>query len=106
MARYKTIATPDGQTNVEIVGDELAALEASESAFEAGRVDRAMAVMRDQRNSKLAETDWWSLPDSVAMTDAQKLYRQKLRDLPLTVSTPPVNDIDAMENWPTWPDKP
>tara|TARA_Y100001938_G_C8023176_1_gene396489 strand:- start:630 stop:950 length:321 start_codon:yes stop_codon:yes gene_type:complete len=106
MARYKTIGTPEGQSQVEITGDELAALEASEAAYEAGRVDRAMAVMRDQRNKKLAECDWWSCSDSPEMTDAQKQYRQQLRDLPLTVSTPPVNDIDAMENWPTWPDKP
>ena len=104
--RYKTVATPDGQAQVEITGDELAALEASESAYEAGRVERAMAVMRDQRNAKLAETDWWSCSDSPTMTDAQKLYRENLRDLPATVPTPPVDDIEAMKSWPTWPTKP
>ena len=106
MARYKTVGTPDGQTKVEIVGDELAALEASESAFEAGRVDRAMAVMRDQRNTKLAECDWWAFSDSPEMSDDQKLYRQKLRDLPAQAGTPPVNDFEAMKRWPTWPTKP
>ena len=106
MARYKTVVTPDGQTNVEITGDELAELEAAEAAAEAGRVDRAMANMRNDRNAKLAETDWWSLADSPTMTDAQTAYRQALRDLPATVSTPPVDDPDAMENWPVWPTKP
>lgn len=106
MARFKTVATPEGQSQVEITGDELTALEASEAAFEAGRVDRAMAVMRDQRNSKLAECDWWSFADSPAMTDAQKTYRQQLRDLPSTVPTPPVDDSDAMEKWPVWPTEP
>lgn len=106
MARFKTVVTPDGQTNIEITGDELAALEAAEAAYEAGRVDRAMAVMRDQRNQKLAETDWWSFADSPAMTDAQTTYRQALRDLPATAPTPPVNDFDAMKNWPVWPTKP
>ena len=106
MARYKTIGTPEGQSQVEITGDELAALEASEAAYEAGRVDRAMAVMRDQRNKKLAECDWWSCSDSPEMTDSQKLYRQQLRDLPSTVPTPPVDDIEAMKRWPVWPDKP
>ena len=106
MARYKTVVSPEGQSQVEITGDELTALEAAEAAAEAGRVDRAMREMRDQRNQKLSETDWWSLADSPAMTDAQKLYRQQLRDLPLTVSTPPVDDIDALRNWPTWPTKP
>lgn len=106
MARFKTVATPDGQSQVEITGDELAALEASESEFEAGRVDRAMQVMRDQRNAKLAETDWWSFADSPAMTDAQTSYRQALRNLPASVPTPPVADIEAMKSWPVWPDTP
>lgn len=106
MARYKTVVTPDGQTNIEIVGDELAALEAAEAAYEAGRVARAMAVMRDQRNQKLSECDWWSFADSPAMTIEQTAYRQALRDLPATVPTPPVSDIEAMKTWPTWPDKP
>ncbi len=106
MARFKTVATPQGQTQVEITGDDLAALEASELTYEAGRVDRARAVMRDQRNTKLAETDWWSFSDSPAMTDAQTAYRQALRDLPASVPTPPVDDTEAMKSWPTWPTKP
>lgn len=106
MARYKTVVSPEGQSQVEITGDELAALEAAEAAAEAGRVDRAMADMREQRNQKLAECDWWSLADSPTMTDAQTAYRQALRDLPTTVPTPPVDDPDAMENWPVWPSKP
>ena len=40
MDRFKSIVTPTGQTQVQITGDELAALEASEEAFEAGRVNR------------------------------------------------------------------
>ena len=106
MARYKTVATPEGQSQVEITGDELAALEAAEAAFEAGRVDRAMAAMRNDRNAKLSETDWWSFSDSPTMTDAQTAYRQALRDLPATAPTPPVDDIEAMKSWPTWPTKP
>jgi hypothetical protein len=106
MARYKTVVTPDGQTNVEITGDELAALETSEAAFEAGRVDRAMADMREQRNQKLAECDWWSFADSPTMTDEQTSYRQALRDLPATAPTPPVDNIEAMKSWPVWPTKP
>jgi len=106
MARYKTVVSPEGQSRVEITGDELSALEADEADAEAGRVDRAMREMRDQRNQKLAECDWWSFADSPTMTEAQIAYRQALRDLPAGVSTPPVDDPDAMENWPTWPDKP
>ncbi len=106
MARFKTVATPEGQSQVEITGDELAALEAAEAEFEAGRVGRAMAAMRGDRNAKLSETDWWSFADSPAMTDAQTTYRQALRDLPATAPTPPVDDIEAMKSWPVWPTKP
>jgi len=44
----------------------------------------------------LHETDWWSLADSPEMSDAQKNYRQALRDLPASV------DADN----PVYPEKP
>ena len=67
---------------------------------------KAMADLREERNRRLAETDWWSCSDSPEMTDAQTAYRQALRDLPATVPTAPVDDIEAMKSWPVWPDKP
>tara|TARA_R100001129_G_scaffold38511_1_gene25925 strand:+ start:1955 stop:2248 length:294 start_codon:yes stop_codon:yes gene_type:complete len=97
MARFKTVGTPNGQTNVEIVGDELAALEAAEQAYADGATARAWAALRLHRNELLAECDWWSFADSPAMTDEQKAYRQALRDLP-------ANTSDAAN--PSWPDKP
>ena len=39
-----------------------------------------MRLLREERNVKLAETDWWALSD-LTMTDAQKKYRQDLRDI-------------------------
>ena len=98
--------TPEGQSQVELTGDELAALEAAEAAWAAGATDRAWTALRDQRNQKLAECDWWSFADSPAMTDEQIAYRQALRDLPATVPAPPVDDIEAMKSWPVWPTKP
>jgi len=56
-----------------------------------------MAFLRLERNAKLAETDWWAMPDSPNMTEAQKKYRSDLRDLPSTVD---INNIV----WPTKPD--
>jgi len=58
---------------------------------------RAMAALRKERNQRLAETDWWSLPDSPEMTDAQKSYRDALRQLPANIT-----DIQNV----TWPTKP
>jgi hypothetical protein len=43
--------------------------------------------IRDQRNKLLSETDWWAVSDRV-MTDAEKIYRQELRDLPSQFSNP------------------
>ncbi len=55
--------------------------------------------LRDKRNSLLAETDWWGASDNT-MTDAQKKYRQDLRDL--------TEGLDTVEkvNSVTWPTKP
>tara|TARA_B100000214_G_scaffold366635_1_gene335853 strand:- start:648 stop:1004 length:357 start_codon:yes stop_codon:yes gene_type:complete len=52
--------------------------------------------LRFERNKLLAETDWMANFD-VVMSDAWKLYRQQLRDLPANTSDP--------KN-PSWPTKP
>ena len=53
--------------------------------------------LRDERNRLIAETDWWDMSDTPAMTDAQKKYRQHLRDI--TKSATSLDDV-------TWPTKP
>jgi len=95
MARHKTVVTPDGQTQVEISGDELAEIEARETAWSNGSDARAMRRVREERNRRLAETDWWASSD-LTMTDAQKSHRAALRDFPETVD---LADI-------VWPSKP
>ena len=53
-------------------------------------------VYRTQRNTLLAETDWWAVSDRT-MTQAETDYRQALRDVPQQDGFP--TDI-------TWPTKP
>jgi len=53
-------------------------------------------ILREKRNAKLAETDWWASSD-LTMTDAQKKYRQDLRDITKTATS--LDDV-------TWPEKP
>ncbi len=48
---------------------------------------KAMADLREERNRRLAETDWWASSD-LTMTDEQAAYRQALRDLPANTSDP------------------
>ena len=55
-----------------------------------------MRLLREERNRRLAETDWWASSD-LTMTDAQKKYRTDLRDI--TKSATSLDDV-------TWPTKP
>jgi hypothetical protein len=56
--------------------------------------------IRRERDRLLAETDWMTCSDSPTMSEANKTYRQKLRDLPSDQSSKKTSaDI-------TWPSKP
>lgn len=52
--------------------------------------------LRDERNRRIAETDWWVLPDRTP-TQAQLAYRQALRDITNTYTS--LDDV-------VWPEKP
>ena len=55
--------------------------------------------LRIHRNMLIAQTDWWASAD-LTMTDAQKTYRQALRDITKTYKT-----LDrAQGNWPIKPE--
>jgi hypothetical protein len=62
-------------------------------------LDYALAKLRFKRNSLLTQTDWWGASDNT-MTDAQKKYRQDLRDLTTGLDT--VEKVNSV----TWPTKP
>ena len=55
-----------------------------------------MRLLREERNRRLAETDWWASSD-LTMTDAQKKYRTDLRDITKTATS--LDDV----KWPTKP---
>ena len=62
-----------------------------------------MRVLREERNRKLAETDWWCCSDRTPTQD-QLDYRTALRDLPSTTS-PSLDENGELTNI-TWPTKP
>jgi len=62
-----------------------------------------MRVLREERNHKLAQTDWWCASDRTP-TQAQLDYRTALRDLPSTAS--PSLDENGILTGVTWPTKP
>ena len=92
---------PSGST-VVVAGDSVGVGDTyKDSTFTATTVssigaDAKWIALRKTRNDLLTETDWWGVSDRT-MTDAQKKYRQDLRDLPSTTSDPE----DTI-----WPNKP
>ena len=87
---------------VPFSAEEETARDAEEAAWAAGANDRAFAALREERNRKLAETDWVVTMHKELGTNiptAWKTYRQELRDLPTTAD---------MTKWPeiTWPTEP
>jgi len=95
MTRYKLI---NGE-KVQFTAEEEVLRDAEEKTWSDGALDRALVDLRDKRNSLLTETDWWGASDNT-MTDAQKKYRQDLRDL--TVGLDTVDKVNAVV-WPTKP---
>jgi len=61
-----------------------------------------MQLLREERNRKLAKTDWRASSDLTLGEWA--IYRQALRDLPST-ATPTLDDDGNLQNV-TWPNEP
>ena len=95
MPRYKLV---NGE-RIQLTAEEETARDAEEKAWEDGAFDRAMANLRQDRNRKLAETDFYALSD-VSMSDDMTKYRKDLRDITEGLST--IEDINNV----TWPTKP
>jgi len=95
MPRYKLV---NGE-RIQLTAEEEAQRDQEEADWEAGAFDRAIASLRQNRNNKLAETDFYALSD-VIMSDEMKTYRQDLRDLTNGLST--VEDVNAVV-FPTKP---
>lgn len=75
-------------------------INAAWETWKAANGSLPLVELRFQRNLKLKETDWMASPDRT-MTDAQKTYRQALRDLPAS-QTP--TDVQLSNiTWPTEP---
>ena len=55
-----------------------------------------MRLLREERDRRLAETDWWASSD-LTMSSERISYRQDLRDIPSSATS--LDDV-------TWPTKP
>ena len=95
MPRYKLV---NGE-RIQLTAEEEAQRDQEEADWEAGAFDRAMSNLRQDRNRKLAETDFYALSD-VTMSDEMKQYRQDLRNITEGLTT--VEDVNAVV-FPTKP---
>ena len=85
--------------NIEMTDEEHAARVAEEKAWSDAAPARAFSGLRQERDQKLKETDYYALSD-VTMSDEMTAYRKALRDLPASYdNSSVVGDI-------TWPSKP
>ena len=95
MPRFKMV---DG-VSIQLTADEETARDNEEAAWAAGEDDRSLASMREDRNRRLVDTDWYGASD-LTMSADMTTYRQDLRDLPAGKTTKA--HVDAA----TWPTKP
>ena len=99
MAEYKLV---DG-VEIELTAQEIAQRQAEATAWANGAFDRAIAGLRQKRNSILASSDWTVLPDSPLSAELKTAwleYRQDLRDITEGVNT------EAKVKAVVFPDKP
>jgi len=87
---------------VDMTDEEIAARQAEEQTWTDDAAARNLSSLREERNAKLAETDWVVIKEreeggSVSNFADWKTYRQALRDI--TNSATSLDDV-------TWPEKP
>tara|TARA_R100000353_G_scaffold27336_1_gene23030 strand:- start:1838 stop:2131 length:294 start_codon:yes stop_codon:yes gene_type:complete len=95
MPRYRLV----NGVKVQYTAEQETLRDAEELAWNNGAFDRAMADLRTERNSKLAETDYLALSDRTLTTDMQT-YRTQLRDITNGLTT--VEEVEAVV-FPTKP---
>ena len=84
---------------VPFTAEEEAQRDAEELAYANGAFDRAMADLRQKRNSLLTATDYLALSDNTLSAD-MTTYRQALRDL--TNGLTNIDEVNAV----VFPSKP
>jgi hypothetical protein len=99
MAEHKLV---DG-VQIELTAQEIAQRQAEATAWANGAFDRAIAGLRQRRNSLIASSDWTVLSDS-PLSETEKTawleYRQDLRDITEGLNT------EAKVKAVVFPDKP
>ena len=96
MANYKKMVNG---VEVEMSDEEQTEREAEEKTWADAAPTRAWKKLREERDRKIAATDWRAMPD-LTLSNAWKTYRQELRDLPGTLND---TTVQGTITWPTEP---
>jgi len=84
---------------IELTAEENAARDAEEQAWTDGAFERDIFQLRQDRNQKLAATDYRALSDQ-SLSQEWADYRQALRDITQDLET--VEDVKSV----VWPSEP
>ena len=85
--------------NREMTAEEQAEYNQIQADYNATRVQEKLNSVKVIRNQKLQETDWWVISEQI--TDAQKTWRQNLRNIPQDFSTEEEYDLLLARNQET-----
>ena len=66
---------------IPLNAEEIAAHKAKCAAWDAKSGERKLVIIKEKRILRLKETDYLALSDTT-LTDAMRMYRQGLRDIP------------------------
>ena len=106
MTQKSTSVDPYIEDNVVYLHKIEALTDSEKTAAQTALNNETAARNREERNRRLAETDWMACSD-VTMSNDWKTYRQALRDLPTHSNWPnlKVPDMDGSgdNDWPTKP---
>ncbi len=104
-SRFQLI-TGKTSEGLAILSSDLSSMSVSWSDISAKMTELSnaepMRRLREERDKRLADTDWWASSD-LTMTTEQSNYRQALRDI--TTQTPSLDSSNNLTGI-TWPTKP
>jgi hypothetical protein len=70
---------------IDLTAEEITEYNDRQTAWNNDSANRKLKSIKELRQQKLEETDWWVLRGD--MTDEQKAWRQSLRDIPTNYTT-------------------
>ena len=82
---------------VPFTEEEITARKAEEKAWLDGHVERQLSEIRNLRNQKLSETDYFAMSDNT-MSDEMKAFRKKMRDIPQDYSADKYDELLARDS--------